>query len=115
MSHLADQLRACISPLVTCVLINAAPQERVLGHSQHQSSLGADCPKKLGEDKFIFLNMLQHVKRANDVELSPKRQPAGVHLCELHAWQPLLRKSQSIRVYFSTCNSQRGKSLTKAG
>src|SRR5207248_7329740 len=110
---LADQLRACVSPLVTCILVNAAPQERVLGHGQHQASLGADRPKELGEDKFIFLNMLQHVKRADDVELSAKGQPAGVHLCEFYARQPLLRKSQSIRVYFSACNSQCGKLLTK--
>jgi len=95
---------------VAGVLVGHAPQRHVLRNGQDDTTAGASSLIHLLQDDLIRLDVLQHVKRSDDVEFAAVGQGAGVQLQQIHRAKPPPRELQAGGIDLAPGDGQAGQS-----
>ena len=72
-----------ITPDMTRIFIDSAPQPLMLRNSQDYMTMGHQCVAHLRQNELVFFDMLQYIEGPYYVEFLEKRNVPGIHLHEI--------------------------------
>jgi len=82
--QLREKLAPSIAANVSRVLVNRAPQSGMLRHGNDQATAGAQGRVHLEKRSTVLLDVFEHVKCTDGVELRFERQLSRIHFEQLH-------------------------------
>jgi hypothetical protein len=114
-TQLAYELRSPIPPNVMSLFVKSAPEPRMLRNEKNHATAWSQGLRDLADHDLVFIDVLEDVERAHDVEHAIKGKKARVELQQFDARKAPARDGKPFLVHLAPDDAHRRKRLMDVG